>query len=664
MLRSFGLLMICFFSVSASQPVVDEHDAIKELLEIEARRHFNHPFLAQALTHPSKRVVKQAIRTIGRIGDVQLVSDLLPLLDHQDSDVRYRTVAALAQLPAEDSKLALRQRFIVEHSPEVKGRILKSLGQQNDQQAFSLIEDVVLNETRDDLVAGACEGLGYLLRVGSLDLSEELVTKLLRLLRYPEPRSVACGFVLQNVGSDHPALTGARLREAFRRTRSNETKALVLGLFGAELTSADLRFLSKQAKSRLAGIRIAALKAIGKAPVSSEMLDILVGAFSDLYPAVVSTALDELAQLGRNAALRSLAIEDLIRRTNSRWIAERALRTLAIVEPWRADPWIKLALASRDQQIVVMGIKALGENITDSVYHQFVSYLTSEEHAFAGAAASMLHKLPEEFVNERTISALKMALDFEDAAMTYYVAEFVKMKNITELAPVLADTLEKLNRTEYMEAKVAILQALAVIGGEEQLDAVDAHIASRFWQVSQAAARTHQAITGEDVSDQARKYSSLEFLTPSLTEIDRALGASVVLETTKGVIVLHMLDEAPFAATNFINLIQQGFYSGTSFHRLVSNFVIQGGDPLGQGFGGPGYFIPDEPADFVRHKRGIVGMATAGKDSGGSQFFVNLTTNLHLDGHYTAFAKVIDGMEVVDQLVPSDRIIRAWVSNY
>jgi cyclophilin family peptidyl-prolyl cis-trans isomerase len=106
---------------------------------------------------------------------------------------------------------------------------------------------------------------------------------------------------------------------------------------------------------------------------------------------------------------------------------------------------------------------------------------------------------------------------------------------------------------------------------------------------------------------------------------------------------------------NFLNLAGQGFYDGLVFHRVVPDFVVQGGDPRGDGTGGPSYSIRDE-INQLRYDRGVVGMALAGPDTGGSQFFLTLSPQPHLDGGYTAFGEVVSGGEVLDQIRLGDRI--------
>ena len=108
---------------------------------------------------------------------------------------------------------------------------------------------------------------------------------------------------------------------------------------------------------------------------------------------------------------------------------------------------------------------------------------------------------------------------------------------------------------------------------------------------------------------------------------------------------------APNTVNNFISLIQKGFYNGVIFHRVIKNFMLQGGDPDGTGMGGPGYTIKDEFHKDLRHdSEGILSMANAGPNTGGSQFFITLAATPWLDGHHAVFGKVVKGMDVVREI--------------
>lgn len=134
----------------------------------------------------------------------------------------------------------------------------------------------------------------------------------------------------------------------------------------------------------------------------------------------------------------------------------------------------------------------------------------------------------------------------------------------------------------------------------------------------------------------------------------------VRIATDKGEMIAELYDnETPVTTENFKNLIRTNFYDGLNFHRVIPNFVIQGGCPNGTGTGGPGYQIPCEvtaPKQF--HDRGVLSMAHAGRNTGGSQFFIchNRQGTQHLDGNHTCFGKVIEGLDVIDLIRQGDKI--------
>ena len=133
-----------------------------------------------------------------------------------------------------------------------------------------------------------------------------------------------------------------------------------------------------------------------------------------------------------------------------------------------------------------------------------------------------------------------------------------------------------------------------------------------------------------------------------------------IIKTSKGDMTVEFFDEdAPKTVQNFIDLSNKGFYNGLNFHRVIPNFVIQGGCPNGNGAGGPGYTIPCElDGNNQYHDRGVLSMAHAGRNTGGSQFFVchNRQNTQHLDRNHTCFGKVVEGLEVIDAIQPGDKI--------
>ncbi len=129
----------------------------------------------------------------------------------------------------------------------------------------------------------------------------------------------------------------------------------------------------------------------------------------------------------------------------------------------------------------------------------------------------------------------------------------------------------------------------------------------------------------------------------------------VQLETNKGNITLELFnDKAPKTVENFEKLVKQGFYDGTIFHRVIKDFMIQGGDPEGTGMGGPGYIIKDEFNKDLKHDRGVISMANSGPNTGGSQFFITVISTPWLNNKHAVFGKVVEGMDVVDDIANAE----------
>lgn len=137
------------------------------------------------------------------------------------------------------------------------------------------------------------------------------------------------------------------------------------------------------------------------------------------------------------------------------------------------------------------------------------------------------------------------------------------------------------------------------------------------------------------------------------------------LETEKGTMSIEFYDnDAPGTVKNFVDLSKKGYYDGLTFHRVIPDFVIQGGCPEGTGRGGPGYQIPCELTGGNQyHDRGVLSMAHAGRNTGGSQFFICHSRNntAHLDRNHTCFGKVVDGLEVIDAIRQGDKIIKITI---
>src|SRR5918911_4057686 len=234
---------------------------------------------------------------------------------------------------------------------------------------------------------------------------------------------------------------------------------------------------------------------------------------------------------------------------------------------------------------------------------------------------------------------------------------------LTDLPPdeanarALAEALPASTHDELNDAQLAILDALAKQKTPAANDAIKTMLDSPDHLIRRRAVTLLKANGAGDFSARIATVQSRNTAgdyARALSRLNKQVRA--VVNTDKGPFTIELLPEdAPLNVDNFVQLAQKGYFNGITFHRVVPNFVIQGGDPRGDGNGGPGYQIRCE-INEVPYDTGAVGMALSGKDTGGSQWFVTHSPQPHLDGGYTVFGRVVVGMDVVDRIARGDRI--------
>ncbi len=156
-----------------------------------------------------------------------------------------------------------------------------------------------------------------------------------------------------------------------------------------------------------------------------------------------------------------------------------------------------------------------------------------------------------------------------------------------------------------------------------------------------------------------------EWNSPPAMQIDPKKSYTVTMETTKGTMEIKLYPEhAPITVNNFVFLIREGFYDGVTFHRVIPNFMVQGGDPTGTGRGGPGYRFEDEfDGNPLKHETGYLSMANSGPGTNGSQFFITHAPQAHLNGRHTVFGAVTgDGMDIVNAIQQGDKMTTVTVT--
>jgi HEAT repeat protein/cyclophilin family peptidyl-prolyl cis-trans isomerase len=374
-----------------------------------------------------------------------------------------------------------------------------------------------------------------------------------------------------------------------------------------------------------ANLRLEAITALGelRAPAAVELL---VDLLTDQWPSIRAAALTGLARTDPDTFITAISGLD----PDPHWSVRAALATaLGGLGAERSQARLAVLLEDRDQRVIPAVIRALVA-------------------ASAPQAATLLLE----------------RLEVDDAVVrSAAVNGLVRIKAMQATA-ALTRAYERAEKDPTNVVRIAILNALAELDRAAAGPLLQRALVDRDWAVRLRAATLLKTIDATaDTSvirpAPASPVAELNDL-PALTS--PSVSPVAYIDTEKGMIQIELaVLDAPRTVANFIALARRNFLGATPFHRVVANFVVQDGDPRGDGAGGPGYTIRDE-INQRPYMRGTVGMALAGEDTGGSQFFITHGPQPHLDGLYTVFGHVVDGMDVVDRLVHGDQIrtVRVW----
>jgi len=232
-------------------------------------------------------------------------------------------------------------------------------------------------------------------------------------------------------------------------------------------------------------------------------------------------------------------------------------------------------------------------------------------------------------------------------------AERAEKLKLADAGPAIVAALARVRGPDAIEAQQSLLSAATALKLTAAIPAARALADAEPYALRQAAAHALTALEGKPIT--ARPPSPATGAAPKLPP------TTVRIKTTRGTIRARLwVDDAPRTSANLIALARKKFYDKLTFHRVVPDFVSQGGDPRGDGAGGPGYMIPCE-IGMRRYDQGVMGMALSGRDTGGSQFFFTHAPEPHLDGRYTAFGEVVSALDVVTALVEGDVILELTV---
>jgi cyclophilin family peptidyl-prolyl cis-trans isomerase/HEAT repeat protein len=373
-------------------------------------------------------------------------------------------------------------------------------------------------------------------------------------------------------------------------------------------------------------LRVEAVSAIGNIG-GDGVLDTLLDLLADPSPLVRAAAIGALPRVDPEGFVTTLSALD----PDPDWKVRAALAdVLGTLAPQAGLPRLHAMLADTDQRVIPAVLASLAKLRAPDAVEVTLNRLTADDPAVRAAAAAALGELKP-----------------------------------PAGAAALADAYRAAVRDLETTARVAALTALARYGAAAATPVLTTALADKDWAVRLRAAGLLKEIDpGSDADARIRPApttATSDFYQADHL-VDPPVSTAVYIDTDRGTIQIELaVLDAPLTVEHFVTLARKNFFDGLTFHRVVPDFVVQGGDPRGDGEGGPGFTIRDELNERA-YVRGTVGMALDGPDTGGSQFFIAQSPQPQLDAKYTVLGRVIAGMDVVDQIQPGEviRRMRVW----
>lgn len=673
-------------------------DTEREIRMLQDQRSLGNGKLVSFLSNPDAQIRYRTLIAMANIQDRSTDSVVALSLRDADRGVRAAAAFALGQIGTGGSQDVLLGRLREERDSLVVGRILEALGRLGNAEALGQVIDS-LNENQSEFVVA--EQALAIARFALRGIkTEQSIWHCFELLANPSAdvrwktlfalwRSGPHGLIDIEIAKRESVLT------TLTQDPSPDVRMNLATLLG-KATSTYARDLIKAQDQAESGnpdwrVQVQIVKSMGALSATHpELLDDLVGYLEAPNDHVKIATLQLYSALTRQAITASAdtvrLLDALLKLVATRNPAAELTRGEAYVVLAKLFPdqyskknyYAEKELSVRERTKVIEAMSFVPSGRSFSI----IFYSLDDPNVRVAMAA---WDFVRRFLTPSTIAKIRSgdqewgdargtlyrktmnALNRHDMAITHLVANALadtvffgifKEAGISDsLVLAFKSAYELLASPDDVEAMQAAVSTMGRIGDARFIPDLEKALKDPDRTVASAAATALFRITRKDYTasiPQSSKSTRTDFDWSALASITPATKA--VLKTNKGSVTLQfMKDDAPFTVLSFVKLVKKGFYNGLGFHRVVPNFVVQGGDPRGDGWGGPGYAIRSEYS-FARFDRGMVGIASAGKDTEGCQFFITHLPTPHLDGRFTVFARIVDGFDVVDRLQVGDTI--------
>lgn len=621
--------------------------------------------LAAFLRDERAAVRARAAFALGSVQDSDRAGDLMPLLGDPDPSVRRDAAFALGQL--EDSAVAdpLLVALEAEEAPAAVDALMTALGKTGGSAHLAALVRIQLPDgfRAARALAVARFGIREVFHPDAVALVAEAL-----LDDDPQVRANAAYFFARSPEPRAWAPAAGAVRRALDGYGSDERAAmhLVLGLAGLGDPGDTPRFIRWLVEGTDWRIRTNAARALSGRVEDPRSLEALLAALDDTSHQVALAAATSLTSTPTLPARALESMQAWIEAHPERWrTSSLLLIPLAVqgrVELVRS--WLR-GHADAPAAVRASGMLALGAASGEDVTGELMEAVRTEPPRVGAAALRALGQRWRFFRSDTSLHRVYFevfadALRSGDVALTYGAAPLLADSAFLPLGvlEVLEEVYRGLEPPEDVEPMTAILRALGGIGGPGAETMLRGALENPEPVIRKTAAEALGDLTGREIEvPEVREAPERTVDWPALAALGPA--PRLVVETVRGTVVLRLAPlEAPLTVQTIVGFAREGRYDGVPFHRVEPNFVVQGGDfARGDGFGGPGFDIRSELTS-IPFRRGTLGMASAGKDTEGSQFFVAHSVQPHLDGRYTSFGWVAEGMEVVDRIRQEDGIIR------